>query len=155
MKMSASSYIKDLNEAFDKYFENVSPMITEMCDQLIEIRRKSAARGLGQSGTKDVQESLSKIIDELMFVKNDDTTKTVYIDQEAVSSFVNMIMANRSILSTINNFNDQKITFVNHQSIVSLLDRVENEVVSLHRKLELLKMLSALTINQYMIKENL
>ncbi|MBR1988798.1 MAG: hypothetical protein IKA36_07165, partial [Clostridia bacterium] len=132
--MSASSYIKDLNEAFDKYFENVSPMITEMCDQLIEIRRKSAARGLGQSGTKDVQESLSKIIDELMFVKNDDTTKTVYIDQEAVSSFVNMIMANRSILSTINNFNDQKITFVNHQSIVSLLDRVENEVVSLHRK---------------------
>ena len=75
MKMSASSYIKDLNEAFDKYFENVSPMITEMCDQLIEIRRKSAARGLGQGGSKDVQESLSKIIDELMFVKNDDTTK--------------------------------------------------------------------------------
>lgn len=136
MKMSASSYIKDLNEAFDKYFENVSPMITEMCDQLIEIRRKSAARGLGQGGSKDVQDSLSKIIDELMFVKNDDTTKTVYIDQEAVSSFVNMIMANRSILSTINNFNDQKITFVNHQSIVSLLDRVENEVVSLHRRIQ-------------------
>ena len=136
MKMSASSYIKDLNEAFDKYFENVSPMITEMCDQLIEIRRKSAARGLGQGGTKDVQESLSKIIDELMFVKNDDTTKTVYIDQDAVSTFVNMIMGNRSILSTINNFNDQKITFVNHQSIVSLLDRVENEVISLHRKVQ-------------------
>ena len=136
MKMSASSYIKDLNEAFDKYFENVSPMLTEMCDQLIEIRRKSAARGLGQSGSKDVQESLSKIIDELMFVKNDDTTKTVYIDQDVVSTFVNMIMGNRSILSTINNFNDQKITFVNHQPIVSLLDRVENEVISLHRKVQ-------------------
>ena len=136
MKMSASSYIKDLNEAFDKYFENVSPMITEMCDQLIEIRRKSAARGLGQGGTKDVQDSLSKIIDELMFVKNDDITKTVYIDQDAVSTFVNMIMGNRSILSTINNFNDQKITFVNHQPIVSLLDRVENEIVSLHRKVQ-------------------
>ena len=136
MKMSASSYIKDLNEAFDKYFENVSPMLTEMCDQLIEIRRKSAARGLGQGGSKDVQESLSKIIDELMFVKNDDTTKTVYIDQDAVSTFVNMIMGNRSILSTINNFNDQKITFVNHQPIVSLVDRVENEVVSLHRRIQ-------------------
>lgn len=136
MKMSASSYIKDLNEAFDKYFENITPMITEMCDQYIDIRRKTATRGLGQGGSKDIQNALLSILNELMFVTHNTSNNSVFIDQSSISNFIKMIMTSKSILSTINNFNDQKITFVNHQSITSLLDRVENEVVSLHRKVQ-------------------
>ena len=136
MKKSASSYIKDLNEAFDKYFENITPMITEKCDQYIDIRRKTATRGLGQGGSKDIQNALLSILNELMFVTHNTSNNSVFIDQSSISSFIKMIMTSKCILSTINNFNDQKITFVNHQSITSLLDRVENEVVSLHRKVQ-------------------
>ena len=136
MKMSASTYVKDLNEAFDKYFENITPMITEMCDQYIEMRRKTATRGLGQGGSKDIQNALLSILNELMFVTHNANNNSVFIDQSSISNFIKMIMLSKSILSTINNFNDQKITFVNHQSITSLLDRVENEVVSLHRKVQ-------------------
>lgn len=134
--MSASSYIKDLNEAFDKYFENITPMITEMCDQYIDMRRKTATRGLGKGGSTDIQDTLLSILNELMFVTHDTSNNSVFINQSSISDFIKMIMSSKSILSTINNFNDQKITFVNHQSITSLLDHVENEVVSLHRKVQ-------------------
>lgn len=136
MKMSASTYIKDLNEAFDKYFENVSPIITEMCDQYIDLRRKNATRGLGEGGSREMENSLLAIIDELMFIKTEDDNKSVFIDQSLVTNFVKIIMTSKSILTIINNFNDQKIIFVNNQQISSSIDRVENEIVSLHRRVQ-------------------